>query len=530
LRFTAVLSSNRFSERRTPASATVRPRAALLALVTVLASSACVSPAAPPAGERAANGGSGGTTKPAGTGGAQSAQGGAPGTGGSNSTPPAVDPPAGSGGASGQGGSGTTPAPQVDATAPEVDADPGKPGPAPAGADEPPACLRMVDVNSAATLTAALGAAKPGDCIMAADGAYGPLDISAKGTAEAPIQVRAVNLLKASVTGLRFTNAAHVVVRGFAMSTMLFVNSNYCRVTRCQVRGPGNAYWVRVEEQKGCQNGCTNTPPGTSDHSRIDHCDIGGGSSSTDIINPTGLSTNTRIDHNYIHDTSGQHLITVGCCGPKYDYFESGTIIEHNLFVNANGTSAEMISIKGAKVAFRYNTVRRHNGDIDIRAGKNNEIYGNYILGPGPGLRMYEDNHKIYNNYVVGGLVANRSGPIHAPVRNAIIVHNTFTGSVGVAGGNNVLANNILLGGGGSGMGNLGGPAAAVGLVEKDGILTLMPGSKAIGAAVGSYPFVMDDIAGRPRGAKADVGAEQLSDSPILRRPLTIADVGPMAP
>jgi hypothetical protein len=26
------------------------------------------------------------------------------------------------------------------------------------------------------------------------------------------------------------------------------------------------------------------------------------------------------------------------------------------------------------------------------------------------------------------------------------------------------------------------------------------------------------------------VGAEQLSDSPILRRPLTVADVGPMAP
>jgi hypothetical protein len=43
---------------------------------------------------------------------------------------------------------------------------------------------------------------------------------------------------------------------------------------------------VRVEEQKGCMNGCNNTPPGTSDHARIDHCDIGGGSSSSDIFNP----------------------------------------------------------------------------------------------------------------------------------------------------------------------------------------------------------------------------------------------------
>ena len=79
--------------------------------------------------------------------------------------------------------------------------------------------------------------------------------------------------------------------------------------------------------------------------------------------------------------------------------------------MNANGTSAEMISIKGANVHFRYNTIRAHRGDIDIRAGKNNHIYGNYILGPGPGLRMYEDNHRIYNNYVVGGL----SGTARAP-------------------------------------------------------------------------------------------------------------------
>jgi hypothetical protein len=320
-------------------------------------------------------------------------------------------------------------------------------------------------------------------------------------------------------------------VRGLALSTILFVNSNYCRVTRCQVKGPGSGYWVRVEEQKGCMNGCNDSPPGTSKFARVDHCDIGGGSSSSDIFNPTAFSTNTRIDHNYIHDTSGPHLMTLGCCGAKYDYFESNTIIEHNLFVNANGTSAEMISIKGAGVHFRYNTIRKHNGDIDIRAGKNNAIYGNYILGPGPGIRMYEDNHRIYNNYVVGGLTGDKSGPIHAPVKNATIVHNTFTGNIALASGaGNVSANNITLGGGGGGMGNLGGSAASLGLVQMGDVLTIAAGSKAIGAAVGSYPFVMDDIAGHPRGSKPDVGAQQLSADPPLRKVLTTADVGPMAP
>jgi hypothetical protein len=389
----------------------------------------------------------------------------------------------------------------------------------------------MVDVAGMAALAPALAAAKGGDCLVLGDGAYGNVTITAKGTAEAPIQVRAANALKASIGNLRLETTEHVIVRGFALSTILFVNTKYSRVTRCQVKGPGSGYWVRVEEQKGCMNGCNDSPPGTSDHARIDHNDVGGGSSSSDIFNPTAFSTNTRIDHNYIHDTSGPHLMTLGCCGAKYDYFESNTIIEHNLFVNANGTSAEMISIKGAGVHFRYNTIRKHNGDIDIRAGKNNHIYGNYILGPGPGLRMYEDNHRIYNNYVVGGLSGNQSGPIHAPVKNATVVFNTFTGNVSLAGGsNNVSANNILLGGGGGGMGNLGGPAAAVGLVQMGDTLGITAGSKAIGAAVGSYPFVMDDIAGHPRGPKFDVGAQQFSMDPPLRKVLTMADVGPNAP
>ena len=500
---------------------------------------ATLSSCAPSSGEMP--GGTGGAAPGASSGGKAGQGGGSGGRGGSGGA-------AGSGGSSGAGtgggagaaasGGAMTEPPEVDANGDPAPGDAGAgaggadAGPPPSGTDEPAACLHMVDVNGAAALGPALAAAKPGDCLMVADGAYGALNITAKGTAEAPIQVRAVNLLKATVAGLQFTGAEHVVVRGFAVSTILFVNSNYCRVTRCQVKGPGSGYWVRIEEQKGCMSGaCTDTPPGTSKFARVDHCDIGGGSSSSDIFNPTAFSTGTRIDHNYIHDASGPHLMTLGCCGPKYDYFESGTIIENNLFVNANGTSAEMISIKGANVHFRYNTIRKHNGDIDIRAGKNNSIYGNYILGPGPGIRMYEDNHKIYNNYVVGGLSGNQSGPIHAPVKNATVVFNTFTGGIALAGGaNNVSANNLLLGGGGGGMGNLGGAADALGLVKMGDIFVITATSKAVGAAVGSYPFVMDDIAGHPRGAKLDVGAQQFSDAPALRQVLTTADVGPMAP
>src|SRR6185295_15038030 len=137
--------------------------------------------------------------------------------------------------------------------------------PPPAG-EEPPPCQKMIQVSGPAALAPALAAAKPGDCLVAADGAYGALDLGAKGTAEAPIQLVAANLLKASATNLKLNGSEYLIVRGFSLSTILFANTKYSRVTRCQVKGPGSGYWVRIEEQKGCMSGCNNDPPGTSDH------------------------------------------------------------------------------------------------------------------------------------------------------------------------------------------------------------------------------------------------------------------------
>jgi hypothetical protein len=48
-----------------------------------------------------------------------------------------------------------------------------------------------------------------------------------------------------------------------------------------------------------------------------------------------------------------------------------------------------------------------------------------------------------------------------------------------------------------------------------------------IGAAAGSYPFILDDMDGQSRGLNKDVGADQVSQQPILRRPLTASDVMP---
>jgi hypothetical protein len=44
------------------------------------------------------------------------------------------------------------------------------------------------------------------------------------------------------------------------------------------------------------------------------------------------------------------------------------------------------------------------------------------------------------------------------------------------------------------------------------------------------FPFVTDDIGGAPRANPPAAGASELPHGVALYRPLTAADVGPMAP
>ena len=48
-----------------------------------------------------------------------------------------------------------------------------------------------------------------------------------------------------------------------------------------------------------------------------------------------------------------------------------------------------------------------------------------------------------------------------------------------------------------------------------------------LGAAVGNFAYIDDDIDGQPRAGKRDIGCDQRSDEAIVHRPLTPGDVGP---
>jgi poly(beta-D-mannuronate) lyase len=61
-------------------------------------------------------------------------------------------------------------------------------------------------------------------------------------------------------------------------------------------------------------------------------------------------------------------------------------------------------------------------------------------------------------------------------------------------------------------------------------IFRLQSTSPAINTSVGSFPEVTIDLDGHTRSGTKDVGADEFSTAPVVRRPLTTATVGPNAP
>ena len=375
----------------------------------------------------------------------------------------------------------------------------------PTSPGEPAAsCTRRIEVATDAALTAALGGAAPGDCIVLADGTYSGFTTSVRGTPAEPITVRAAHRGRATVAsgGIFLNGAAHVILEGLKVTGYSvrsvdgttrrlgigLQDAQHCRVTRCflQIASPPvDTHWVGIG--------------GNSSHNRVDHCDLGpfagtgkqvyiypaGNARISGVTNPAdrtpwaegrgpfnpNVARDTLIDHNYLHDKapgSSEPIILCGI-GMTCDYQDTNTVVEYNLFENAHGDS-ETISVKSSSNVIRYNTIRTTGGGFVSRAGNKNQFIGNFILQGGvtgsAGVRLHEKDHVVYNNYIEN----TASEPInvysgdpydgaftHAQVFRARIVHNTIVGiggrAVTMGGGGNLLppqdvvfANNLLAG------------------------------------------------------------------------------------
>jgi hypothetical protein len=501
----------------------------------------------------------------------------------SNAQPPATRAGTGGGGGSavsGNGGAGTSmgggetdAAQTVDSTSP-VDTGGDVPPMLPPPTEEPlPPCLRTVPVASSAALSSAISTAKAGDCIVLADGDYAFPNVGAKATEANPIVIRAANVLKAIVSAgnVQLQTAAYVVVEGVhfqSSGSIRLTDCDHCRVSRFRIQRKETGVetdWVTVG--------------GTSHDCRVDHNDFGPQAQVGNMVMLAGAGTqivqHTRIDHNYFHDVNfsggnGWELIRAGLSG--WTFSQAYTVIEQNLFLHGD-SDPETISVKSSDNTIRYNTMRATAGQFTLRHGNRTSVYGNYILGDGvngsAGLRVYGGDHKIYNNYIAGvgdaginvdaGESDDTSGMLtdHKVAYGVTVAFNTIVTGRGITIGSGkalqpkgiVVAYNILQGSGplitatgGSQVsytGNIvnGGAASmATGVMRVDPklvkigeVFKIGPGSPAIDAADARFPFVVDDIDGKPR-VMPDIGADEVSSSAAKYGLLKETDVGPLAP
>ncbi|TWP49085.1 hypothetical protein FKR81_25785 [Lentzea tibetensis] len=434
-----------------------------------------------------------------------------------------------------------------------------------------PSCARTVPVANTAELQKALTGSKPGDCVVAADGNYSAVTVTAK-----EVTISARNLGKAVFTSgsLQLKQSVDTTLSGFTWTSggnIMFTDCVGCRITRWTF--PKRSGGGELIDFAGSKN----------DRNRIDHSDFGPRGQKGRYIYVRGgkptLATRTQIDHNHFHDVGsgpqGGECIVLGGVGAWGDYQNTFSVVEHNLFTRCDG-DAEVISTKASSNIIRHNTVRDSKGQIVLRAGNKNQVYGNVILGwnkeGAGGIRIHEEDHLIYNNYVetkdapliVGGGTPRGPGFSHAQVFRPKIVNNTFIGRddgvhIGQSGRLPVVdmtfANNVvrahagkvvnvkttptrpiyvssILHPQGSAAAGITGPAFLVAdpkFARSGELFKLADGSPAVDKGSTAYEFVTVDVDMQARAAH-DIGADERSTAPESYRPLTAADVGPLAP
>jgi poly(beta-D-mannuronate) lyase len=322
-------------------------------------------------------------------------------------------------------------------------------------------------------------------------------------------------------------------------------------------------------------------------YNRVDHCSIQGktNSGTTLVVWLTSHPNYHQVDHNYFGPRSvlgfnGGETIRVGTS--DWSMFDSFTTVEFNLFDQCNG-EIEVVSNKSCGNVYRSNTFRSCQGTLTLRHGNRCTVDGNFFLANNAtnsgGIRIIGEDHVVINNYIAntGGTsykagITMMDGIPNSPlsgyfqVKRAKVLFNTLvddrlTFNIGAGHDSSltlppldcIIANNVIFGTSGPFFTMNDTPinmtyegniyySATLGIatsgftridprlstVGSDGLRRLSDTSPAINAASGSYPVVTTDMDGQERDAQADAGADEYSTGPVLRRPLTMADVGPV--
>lgn len=321
-------------------------------------------------------------------------------------------------------------------------------------------------------------------------------------------------------------------------------------------------------------------------HNRVDHCYLAGKThSGTTLVVWLGPSPNYhQIDSNYFGPrpplgVNGGETIRVGTS--DWSMYDSYTVVENNYFYQCNG-EVEIISSKSCENVYRGNTFVSCEGALTLRHGNRCTVEGNFFFGNNVansgGIRIIGEDHTVINNYLadLAGSSTKSALPImngvpnsplnrYFQVQRALVAFNTLVNCkysllVGVGKDSELtlppldctIANNVVRSSYGPLITYIDTPinltyagnvfyGASLGISLPTGISMVDPklvkdaeglwrpaaDSPLLGGAAGSYPQVVLDMDGQPRPEAKDIGADQVSQAPRTRRPITANDVGP---
>lgn len=383
------------------------------------------------------------------------------------------------------------------------------------------------------------------------------------------------------VDGLRFENGYYTnggsAVISFRESTSVLATN--CAVVNCAIvdYNPPDA---GVDSKWVSLYGLSN---------RVENCFFQGKSNlgATLVVwlpsSPTNLANYHLIRRNHFGrrpplGQNGAETLRVGDSATSFNL--SRTLVEENLFRACNG-EIEIVSNKSCENFYRNNTFERCEGTLTLRHGNRCEVSGNWFLGGGAaqsgGVRIIGEDHLVFNNYFEGltgtGLrsaicfvngVPDSALNEYFQVQRARVLFNTIVNCVRpITIGQTVtdgtlppvdctVANNLVVGSNAPLVSVVTAPTnfvwagniffgATVGVSDPgivvtnpllslatDGLWRPATNSPARDAAVGEDAWLTEDFDGQPRDDPKDIGCDEISVAPVLRRPLTVADVGPV--
>jgi len=266
----------------------------------------------------------------------------------------------------------------------------------------------------------ALKGVEAGDIIILANGEWKDFDlvITGKGTAQKPITVISEEAGKVFLTGqssLRI-GGEHILVTGLVFKdgysprgeVISFRRSKddqarHSRVTEVVIDHfskpdrTDDDYWIGIYGK----------------NNRFDHNSLVGKTNkgvtlAVRLDSAESRDNGHRIDHNYfgprpVLGSNGGETIRIGTS--QYSMFNSGTIVENNIFDRCDG-EVEIVSNKSGGNIYRGNLFLRSRGTLTLRHGDGNLVESNVFLGHGKdytgGIRVINRDQIVRGNYMEG--------------------------------------------------------------------------------------------------------------------------------